>query len=238
MSRNRKAGFGPDPRWGRSPRRYDRPMPDVILPVLDEAAAIPWVLRRMPAGYRPIVVDNGSTDRSGELAAALGALVVTEPRRGFGAACFAGLEASTDAIVCFMDCDGSLDPAELPAVAGPVAVRDADLVLGERVPRRGSWALHARLANRALALEVCRRTGSRLRDLGPMRAPPRAGLLELGLMDRRSGWPLEMVLRAAASGWRITGVPVAYLPRRGRSKVTGTLAGTVRAMLDMGALLR
>jgi hypothetical protein len=119
-----------------------------------------------------------------------------------------------------------------------VAAGEADLVVGERVPQRGSWPLHARLANRALALELRRRTGCRVRDLGPMRAAPRAGLVELGLVDRRSGWPLEMVLRAAASGWRIAGVPVAYLPRRGRSKVTGTLAGTVRAMLDMGALLR
>lgn len=228
----------PDSSRSGSPCRYDRAMPDVILPVLDETSAIPWVLQRMPAGYRPVVVDNGSTDHSGELAAALGAVVVTEPRRGFGAACFAGLEASTDSIVCFMDCDASLDPAELPAVAGPVAAGEADLVVGERVPQRGSWPLHARLANRALALEVRRRTGCRVRDLGPMRAAPRAGLVELGLVDRRSGWPLEMVLRAAASGWRIAGVPVAYLPRRGRSKVTETLAGTVRAMLDMGALLR
>lgn len=231
-------------------------MPDVILPVLDEAAAIPWVLRRMPAGYRPIVVDNGSTDGSGDLAASLGAVVVREPRRGFGAACFAGLEASTDRIVCFMDCDGSLDPADLPSLTEPLASGEADLVLGERVlavtsgasgdakgsgpggGRRGSWPLHARLANRVLAREVRRRTGTCIRDLGPMRAAPRAGLVELDLADRRSGWPLEMVLKAAAEGWRITGVPVSYLPREGRSKVTGTLRGTIRAVLDMGALLR
>jgi glycosyltransferase involved in cell wall biosynthesis len=213
-------------------------MPDVILPVLDEAAAIPWVLQRMPDGYRPIVVDNGSTDGSGELAAALGALLVDEPRRGFGRACFAGLEASTDPVVCFMDADGSLNPAELVTVAGPVLAGEADLMLGERVPVPGSWPLHARLANRALALEVRRRTGTPLRDLGPMRAARREDLLELGVADRRSGWPLEMVLRAAASGWRIAGVPVAYLRRAGRSKVTGTLAGTIQAVRDMGALLR
>ena len=92
---------------------------DVILPVLDEAGAIPWVLGRMPEGYRPIVVDNGSEDGSGELAESLGAMVVQEPARGFGAACAAGLDASSAPIVCFMDCDRSLDPRELPAVVHP-----------------------------------------------------------------------------------------------------------------------
>src|SRR5687767_13509594 len=94
-------------------------MPDVILPVLDERDALPWVLGRMPEGYRPIVVDNGSTDGSGDLAASLGATVVREERRGFGAACHAGLTAATSDVVCFMDCDASFDPRDLPAVAGP-----------------------------------------------------------------------------------------------------------------------
>ena len=91
-----------------------------VLPVLDERAALPWVLERMPAGYEPIVVDNGSTDGSGELAAGLGAQVVREPRPGFGAACFAGLCAARGEVVCFMDCDGSLDGADLPRVSEPV----------------------------------------------------------------------------------------------------------------------
>ena len=104
-------------------------MPDVVLPVLDEAEAIPWVLARMPAGYTPIVVDNGSRDGSAGLAAGLGARVVREPRPGFGAACFAGLHAASDDLVCFMDCDGSLDPAELPRVAEPVASGRAELCL-------------------------------------------------------------------------------------------------------------
>ena len=170
-------------------------MVDVVLPVLDEAAALPWVLERMPAGYRPIVADNGSTDGSPELARTLGARVVLEPRRGFGAACHAGLLAARGDVVCFMDCDGSLDPAELPRIAAPVLAGRRDLVLGARRPERGAWPLHARLANRALALELRRRTGLALTDLGPMRAAPRTGLLELGLKDRRFGWPLEMVLR-------------------------------------------
>jgi glycosyltransferase involved in cell wall biosynthesis len=206
----------------------------VVLPVLNEREALPWVLERMPAGYEPIVVDNGSTDGSGALAAALGALVVTEPEPGFGAACFAGLRAAQVDVVCFMDCDASFDPRELPRVAEPVAGGAADLVLGAR---RGGGSLHGRLANRALALELRRRTGVRLTDLGPMRAARREALLGLGIRDRRFGWPLEMVLRAAAAGWEIREVPVRELPRRGRSKVTGTVRGTLRAVRDMAAVL-
>jgi glycosyltransferase involved in cell wall biosynthesis len=211
-------------------------MPDVILPVLDEAAAIPGVLAAMPAGYRPIVVDNGSSDGSAEIARDLGAHVVAEPRRGFGAACFAGLLAAEAEVVCFMDCDGSLDPADLPAI---VALLDrADLAIGARRAARGAWPLHARLANRALAFELRRRTAVALEDIGPMRAARREPLLALGLEDRRSGWPLEMVVKAAAAGWTITGTPVPYAERQGRSKVTGTVRGTIQATRDMSAILR
>jgi glycosyltransferase involved in cell wall biosynthesis len=211
---------------------------DVVLPVLDEAAALPWVLGRMPDGFRPVVVDNGSSDGSAKLAQALGAQVIAEPRRGFGAACYAGLLAARSDVVCFMDCDGSLDPAELPRVADPVVGGTHELVLGARRPEPGAWPLHARLANRALALELRRRTGLALSDLGPMRAARRKRLLELGLRDRRFGWPLEMVLRAAAAGWTVGEVEVAYRARAGRSKVTGTVRGTARAVRDMTAALR
>lgn len=212
-------------------------MPDVILPVLDEAAAIPGVLAAMPPGYQPIVVDNGSGDGSGEIAAGLGARVIDEPRRGFGAACFAGLRAAEAEVVCFMDCDGSLDPGDLPQI---VALLDsgADLAIGARHAARGAWPLHARLANRILARELRRRTGLALADLGPMRAAGRQTLLDLDLRDRRSGWPLEMVVKAAAAGWSIAEAPVPYAERTGRSKVTGTLRGTVQAIGDMGAILR
>ena len=213
-------------------------VPDVILPVLDEAAALPGVLARIPAGYRPLVVDNGSTDGSAGVARGLGADVISEPRRGFGAACFAGLAAASDDVVCFMDCDGSLDPAELPTVADPVIEGRADLVLGARRAVRGAWPLHARLGNRLVALEVRRRTGVALADLGPMRAARREALLDLGIADRRFGWPLEMVLRANRAGWHIVEVPVGYHPRLGRSKVTGTLQGTLRTVVDMGRVLR
>ncbi|MGH2573743.1 MAG: glycosyltransferase family 2 protein [Actinomycetota bacterium] len=212
-------------------------MPQVILPVLNEADALPWVLERMPLGYEPLVVDNGSTDGSPEIAAALGAAVVAEPLRGFGAACFAGLAAATDDIVCFMDCDASLDPRDLPRVAAPILEGRLDLVIGERDAAPGTWPVHARLANRLLALEARRRTGLALRDLGPMRAARRVALLSLGIRDRRFGWPLEMVLRAGAAGWRVDGISVAYAARSGRSKVTGTLIGTLRAVRDMSKVL-
>jgi glycosyltransferase involved in cell wall biosynthesis len=213
---------------------------DVVLPVLNEAEALPGVLARMPEAYRPIVVDNGSDDGSAEIARASGATVVHEPQRGFGAACFAGLEAARGEVVCFMDADGSLDPGELPRVADPVKAGHADLVLGaRRVVDRGAWPLHARAANRVLAFELRRRTCAELTDLGPMRAARRTELLSLGIEDRRFGWPLEMVVRAAAAGWRIDEVPVAYRSRSsGRSKVTGTLRGTVRTVRDMAAVLR
>jgi hypothetical protein len=137
-----------------------------------------------------------------------------------------------------MDCDGSLDPQALTSVTEPVESGTADLVMGCRRPGRGAWPLHARLANRYLAQTVSRRCGVEIRDLGPMRAARRDDLLELGIADRRFGWPLEMVLRAVNAGWRIAEVPVDYLPRNGRSKVTGTVLGTWQAASDMRRLLR
>ena len=218
--------------------RNVEPMVDVVLPVLNEAAALPWVLSRMPEGFRALVVDNGSSDGSPELAERLGARVVLEPRRGFGAACFTGLETAESDTVCFMDCDGSLDPAELALVSGPVERGEADLVMGARQADPGALAPHVRVANRALVWELRRRTGAELRDLGPMRAARREPLLALGIEDRRFGWPLEMVLRAAAAGWTIDEAPVRYRKRAGRSKVTGTVRGTARAVRDMALALR
>lgn len=215
-------------------------MPDVVLPCLDEAAALPWVLSRLPAGYRAVVADNGSTDASAQVARAHGARVVQATPRGFGAACHAGLLAADpeDDVVCFLDADGSLDPRQLPRVADPVLAGVADLVLGRRRPTtRGAWPPHARVANAVIARALGRRTPYVLHDLGPMRACRRSALLALDLQDRRSGYPLEMVLAAAAAGWRATEVPVDYLPRTGRSKVTGTALGTVRAVRDMRRVL-
>ncbi len=219
---------------------YRRRVVDVVFPCLDEAAALPWVLSRLPEGYRAVVADNGSTDGSPRIAADLGATVVSVPQRGFGAAAHAGLEAATADVVCFCDADGSMDPAELPRVADPVLAGDADLVLGRRRPTgRGAWPPHARVANLALGLMLRRRTGLSLHDLGPMRAARREALLGLGLTDRRFGYPLEMVTRAADDGWRIREVDVGYSPRAEgtKSKVTGTVLGTLRTIRDMRAVL-
>jgi glycosyltransferase involved in cell wall biosynthesis len=211
----------------------------VVLPALDEAEALDWLLPRMPPRHVPYVVDNGSTDATVEVAREHGAEIVSESLRGFGAACWAGLAATeAHAVVAFMDADGSLDPRSLPAVTTPVQRRDADLVLGRRVVGRGAMSLHQRLANSYLAWVLRRRHGVQVRDLGPMRAARRSALLDIGIEDRRSGWPLEMVTRAASAGWRVREVPVPYGPRRGgRSKVTGTLRGTVGAVVDMRRVL-
>ena len=215
-------------------------MIEVILPALNEADAIPGVLGAMPSGFAPLVVDNGSTDGTAEIARAHGARVVHEPQQGFGAACFTGLRAATTELVCFMDCDGSLDPRELAARRRP-----GQHGCGRPRPRgtppngRGVWPVHARAGNVLIAAQLRRRAGAPLTDLGPMRCASRTGLLGLQLQDRAFGWPLEMVLAAARAGWRIEEVPVTYRARvGGRSKVSGSVRGTWRATRDMAALLR
>jgi glycosyltransferase involved in cell wall biosynthesis len=210
---------------------------DVVLPCLNEAEALPWVLGRMPDGYRAIVADNGSTDGSAELAADLGAVVVHARPAGFGAAAHAGLLAAESDIVCFLDADGSLDPAQLPRVAG--LIPGADLVLGRRRPTRaGAFPLHARWGNAAIAWRLRRAVGVAVRDLGPMRAARRSMLLDLRLRDRRFGYPLEMIVRAARAGHRVVEVDVDYAPRvGGQSKVTGSVRGTARAVRDMARVL-
>ncbi|HEY3512678.1 glycosyltransferase family 2 protein [Kribbella sp. NPDC051137] len=211
---------------------------DVVLPCLNEAAALPWILERLPSGVRAIVVDNGSTDGSAEVAARLGATVVACEVKGYGAACHAGLQAAEAEVVAVMDADASLDPRQLVRVTAPVESGRLDLVLGRRRPvSRDAWPWHLRLANAELSRRIRRRTGVSLHDLGPMRAARRTALLGLELTDRRSGYPLETVVRAADAGWRIAEVDVDYLPRSGRSKVTGTPLGAARAVLDMSKVL-
>jgi glycosyltransferase involved in cell wall biosynthesis len=214
-------------------------MIDVVLPCLNEASALGFVLSRMPAGYMPIVADNGSVDGSTSEARDYGARVVRVPQRGFGAAVHAGLTAATSSVVCIMDADGSFDPTQLPLVAAPVVSGDQDLVLGRRRPTSlRAWPPHARLGNRYLAHRL-RRAGVPIHDLGPMRAARRSDLIALHLVDRRFGYPLEMVVKAMRAGWRITEVDVDYAPRiaGGRSKVTGTVRGTVRTARDMSRVL-
>ncbi len=210
---------------------------DVVLPCLDEAQALPWVLERLPAWARAIVVDNGSTDGSPELARDLGATVVVAAQRGYGAACHAGLVAARSELVAVMDADASLDPTDLGLL---IAVQrgGADLVVGRRVASgRGAFPWHLRMANREVARRVNRRTGLQLKDIGPMRLATRTRLLDLGMTDRRSGYPFETIVRAANAGWTVVQVDVPYHPRSGRSKVTGTPIGAARAVRDMTRVL-
>jgi glycosyltransferase involved in cell wall biosynthesis len=213
-------------------------VPEIILPCLDEAGALPVVLAALPAGWPVLVVDNGSTDGTAEVARALGARVVAEPRRGYGAAVHAGLEAARSELVAVLDGDGSIDPAVLPGMAAAVA-SGADLAVGRRVPDGpGVWPWHARAGNAVIAA-LLRRRGVPVHDIAPVRVARRTALLELAVADRAFGYPLELLLRAGATGWRISEFPVAYRARAaGRSKVSGSVRGTVRAARDMAGLLR
>lgn len=215
------------------------PTVDVVLPCLNEAEALPSVLAAFPDGFRAIVADNGSTDGSPEIAAAAGALVVREPTAGYGSAVRAGLGAATSDVVAVLDADGSLDPGALPMMTALLADTGADMVAGRRVPQgRGAWPWHARAGNAVLAA-VLRRRGLAVHDIAPIRVAYRRPLLDLGVSHPASGYPLELLLRAAAAGWRLHEVDVAYRPRAGgRSKVSGTVLGTVRAVRDMAGVLR
>jgi len=212
----------------------------VVLPCLDEALALPAVLNALPPGYRAIVVDNGSSDGSPEVAAAHGATVVRESRRGYGAAVHTGLEHATADIVCFLDADGSLDPRQLPGLVRAVRDGDADMAVGRRIPQgRGSWPWHARLGNRILAA-LMRKRGLPVRDIAPMRAVGRERLLALNVEDRAFGYPLELLIRAAEAQWRVVETDVTYRPRTAgtKSKVSGSVRGTLRAVHDMAGVLR
>jgi glycosyltransferase involved in cell wall biosynthesis len=217
-------------------------MTDVVLPCLNEAPALPWLLERLPPGYRAIVADNGSTDGSADVARAHGAVVVSVPQPGYGAAVHAGILAAdpADGVVCVLDADGSFDPAELPRLADPVRAQAAEMVVGRRRPTtRSAWPVHARLGNAVLSHRLRRTTGLSVHDIGPIRAARRSGLLSLGVRDRRFGYPLELLIAAGQAGWRVTEIDVAYHPRAAgtRSKVSGTVRGTARAIRDISAVL-
>ncbi|MGV0852324.1 glycosyltransferase family 2 protein [Mycolicibacterium phlei] len=205
----------------------------VVLPCLNEAASLPGVLAAMPAGYRPLIVDNNSTDDTAAVARRLGAEVVTEPRPGYGSAVHAGVVAATTDVVAVLDADGSLDPADLPRLVDALD-RGADMAIGRRRPTPGlRWPWHARLGTAAVCWRLRRRHGLPVHDIAPMRVSRRDALLALGVQDRRSGYPLELLVRAAAAGWRVVELDVDYGPRTGgRSKVSGSLRGSLVAALD------
>jgi glycosyltransferase involved in cell wall biosynthesis len=205
----------------------------LIVPALDEAEMIGALVARVPRDLvqEVIVVDNGSTDGTGSVAARAGARVVTEPRRGYGAACWAGVSAlpANAEVAAFLDGDGSQRPEELARVLAPLHDGTADLVLGARIMAHGHPA-HARGGTRLLAGFVSWRYGTRITDVGPFRAIRVELLRRLAMRDRAFGWPVEMVVKSAALGARIAEVSVSHQPRLGgRSKVSGTVAGSIRA---------
>ncbi|MBN6038488.1 glycosyltransferase family 2 protein [Amycolatopsis sp. 195334CR] len=211
---------------------------EVVLPCLDEAEALPGVLECVPDGYSVLVVDNDSTDGTAEVARRLGARVVVEPRRGYGAAAHTGLVESRGEVVAMLDADGSLDPGQLPELVAAVVDGAADLAVGRRVRSgRSVQPWHTRAGNAALAA-LLRRRGALVHDLPAVRVARRSALLELGVEDRAFGYPLELLLRAAKAGWAVRECDVTYRPRTGgKSKVSGSLPGTLKAVRDMSKVV-
>jgi glycosyltransferase involved in cell wall biosynthesis len=211
-----------------------------VLPCRDEASALSALLALVPAEFRVIVVDNGSVDGTADIARSLGARVVAEPRPGYGAAVHAGVVAAESAYVAVMDGDGSFDPAELRPLLRLVVDGDADLALGRRRPvGRGVWPWHARWGNALVVAWLRRSAGLPVHDLAPIRVCRRADLLALDVRDRRFGYPLELLRKATAAGWRLAERDVAYHPRAAgtRSKVSGSLRGTLRTAHDFARVL-
>lgn len=211
----------------------------VIIPCRDEAQSLPGVLDALPDGYRALVVDNASSDETAGVARAHGADVITEPVPGYGSAVHAGIAAAPTELICVVDGDGSLDPAELPALVRTV-LDGADLAVGRRRPaHRGVWPLHARLGTALVAARLRHRHGLAVHDIAPARAARRSAVLGLGIVDRRSGYPVELLVRAARARWVVVECDVSYGARSGgRSKVSGSVRGSYRAARDFLAASR
>ena len=205
----------------------------MVLPCLNEAASLPGVLAAMPAGYLPLVVDNNSTDDTADVARRWGAQVVVETQPGYGAAVHAGIVAASTPVVAVLDGDGSMDPQDLPRLVSELD-HGADMAVGRRRPGPGvSWPWHARLGNAAVCWRLRSRHGLAVHDIAPMRVARRDAVLALGVTDRRSGYPLELLVRAAAADWRVVEHDVVYGPRTGgKSKVSGSVRGSFTAALD------
>jgi len=221
------------------------PLVTVVIPALDEESSIGPVLQAIPRDLvgEVIVVDGGSRDGTAAVAAACGARVVSERRRGYGCACARGAAEARGEVVVFLDADGAADPQEIAELLVPIAQDGADMVLGSRlsgarVPLGMPW--HQRIGNRLSALLIRLLYGQDLTDLGPFRAVRLARLTEMPLDDLTYGWPTEMIVRAARAGWRIAEVPVSCHRRTGgRSKISGTVRGTALATLHiLGTIAR
>jgi glycosyltransferase involved in cell wall biosynthesis len=202
----------------------------VVLPCLNEASSLPAVLHAIPAGYQALVVDNNSTDGTADVARDHGARVVAEASPGYGAAVHAGIVAADTPIVAVLDGDGSLDPRELPGLVAEVDL-GADMAVGRRRPVPGlSWPWHARMGTAAVCWRLRTKHGLPVHDIAPMRVARRDATLALGVTDRRMGYPVELLMRAAAANWRVVERDVSYGPRTGgTSKVSGSVRGSVAA---------
>ena len=218
-------------------QRSSNPLVRVIIPVLNEEEALPKVLADIPKPpvVEVIVVDNGSTDRSADVARSRGATVVHEPRRGYGAACLRGIASLKPCdIVVFRDGDYSDYPEDLPALIAPIFSGEAHMVIGSRMIHRESRRAllpQSRFGNRLASWLLRLFFGIRCTDLGPFRALDYKSLLGLGMKDQNFGWTVEMQLRARLFGLSVEEIPVRYRPRIGKSKITGTFSGTVRASI-------
>ncbi len=214
---------------------------DVVIPCRDEALALPIVLDTIPDGWRVIVVDNGSTDGTAEVASSLGATVVSESRPGYGAAVHAGMLAAGAEYVAVIDGDASMRLLDLVPMLDLVRDGDVTMAIGRRRPvSRGVWPWHARAGTKLLAGLIRRRSDFPIHDLAPMRVCRRADLLALDVEDRRFGYPLELMLKAAKAGWTVAELDVAYDRRAAgtKSKVSGSVTGTARVIRDFAGVLR
>ena len=216
------------------------PVADLVLPCRDEGPALEALLPRIPSEFAVIVVDNGSRDATAEVAARLGATVVHESVPGYGAAVHAGLLAATHDYVAFMDGDGSFDPDELLVLLDDVTSGRADVAVGRRRPvSRRVWPWHARLGNALIVAWLRRRIAMAAHDIAPMRVARRQALLDLGVEDRRFGYPVELLQKLTIAGWRVSERDVTYHPRAEgtRSKVSGSVKGTLRTARDFWKVL-
>ena len=211
----------------------------VVIPAFNEEQAIGEVVRAVPLDriHDIVVVDNGSTDDTAAQASLAGARVVFEPRPGYGSACLAGAKAAADAdVLIFFDGDRSDDPRQLETVAAPVLDNRADLVIGSRIKgslEKGAMPLHGRLGNRFIVSLLRLLYGVDITDIGSFRAIKSQTLFGLEMEQMTYGWPVEMVVKAARRGLRIQSVPINYRRRIGKSKVTGTIRGTILATYYM-----
>lgn len=207
----------------------------VIIPTRNEALALRHVLADLPAGLvsEVIVVDSNSNDGTPEIAAQMGARVVREPRRGYGQACLTGIaNASSPDVIVFLDGDYSDRPAELPLLLAPIIDGRADITLGSRLAAPstpGALPWHQVFGNRLAAGLITLLFGQRITDLGPFRAARADVLRKLALEETTYGWAVEMILKGTLHGFRVVEVPVSYCPRIGKSKISGTIRGTVGA---------